>query len=205
MVADSIALVTGPVGMAVAAGVNAVAAIANVAVDYKTFTQQQAAGNVALDPQFQAMVDENKGSGLDGVMFDLVRLGLSILGIKAAISAFKEAVAAARAMTAAEDAQAISDLDKFKKAINGTEPRAGDQGTPDHRGRTAVRGPAEVVAQERRSGAERVGCGGPCGRRRGEGAHRAHHRQVRKQRVHEDLPGNESQRAHSFARRRRPR
>lgn len=122
MIADSIAVVTGPVGVAVAAGVNAVAAIANIAVDYKTFTQAQAAGNVALDPQFQAMIDQEQGSGLDGLMFDLVRLGLSLAGIKAAIAAFKAAkAAAAAAKTAAADArQAISELERFKKSINGT-------------------------------------------------------------------------------------
>lgn len=124
MVADSIALVTGPLGVAAAAGVNAVAAIANIAVDYKTFTQQQAAGNVAIDPEFQSMVAEEKSNGLDGLMFDLVRLGLSVVGIRAAIAAYKAARLAAMAKVAAvkiaDEAQAIADLEKFKKSINGT-------------------------------------------------------------------------------------
>jgi hypothetical protein len=117
LVADAVALLTGPVGMAIAAGVTAVAAVADVVADYKTMTATQAAGNVALDPQFKEMVADPSNADLGGLLFDLVKIGLSVLGVKAAIDAYKAAKIAAAGKAAA--AEAIADLEKFKRSIKG--------------------------------------------------------------------------------------
>ena len=80
-------------------------------------TATQAAGNVALDPQFKEMVADPSNADLGGLLFDLVKIGLSVLGVKAAVDAYKAAKIAAAGKAAA--GEAIADLEKFKRSIKG--------------------------------------------------------------------------------------
>ena len=110
IVADTIALVTGPVGAAVAAGIGAVAAVANVVQDYQTFTATQAARNVAIDPDAAQMAIDQPD--LEGLIFSLAMAGIAALiaggTIRAAVNKYREARNAAK------------DLASFKKLIQET-------------------------------------------------------------------------------------
>lgn len=112
MVADTIALVSGPVGVAVAAGIAGVAAVANVIVEYQQYQAQQAAGGVAIDPDAAKMATEEPD--LSGLIFALASLGIAALGARGAIRAAVQEYKAAKA--------AATDLDTFKKAITAKIP-----------------------------------------------------------------------------------
>ncbi|MFL6072431.1 MAG: hypothetical protein ACJ73S_03440 [Mycobacteriales bacterium] len=110
MVADVVALVTGPVGVAAAAGINAVAAVANVVQDYQDYSRQQAAGNIAIDPDAAAMVQQNPD--LEGLIFSLAMAAITALSasgaIRTVVNEYKKAKAAAK------------NLSEFKKLIRET-------------------------------------------------------------------------------------
>ncbi len=110
MVADAVALVTGPVGLAVAGGITAVAAVANVVQDYQTYTKLQAAGNVGIDPEVAQMAVEQPD--LEALIFSLATAGLAALAgagmIRTAITEFRKAKTAAK------------DLAEFTKLIRET-------------------------------------------------------------------------------------
>jgi hypothetical protein len=77
MVADVIALVSGPMGVALAGGLSAVAAVAQVVQDYRTFSALGAAGGVALDPDAAKMAAEEPD--LEGLIYALAMAGIAAL------------------------------------------------------------------------------------------------------------------------------
>jgi len=108
LVADTIALVTGPIGVAVAGGIAAVAAVANVVQDYQTYSATQAAGNVAIDPDAAKMAQDYPD--LEGLIFSLAMAGIAALlgagAIRQAVNTYRQALATAK------------DLESFTKLIN---------------------------------------------------------------------------------------